>query len=65
MVDEDEVEVCIRCSAELTNPVWLVLRTSTSTYHSIEEAEVAGWLDTDDDQGCFPFGSDCATKEIR
>ena len=54
---------CECCGMRLAHPVWLVFRTSTSTYHTPEEAEAQGWIGTDDDQGAFPFGRWCALNE--
>ena len=58
-------EQCTRCLAPVTNPVWLIHRTSTGTYHTEEQAGREGWLHSDDDQGGFPFGSCCARIEAK
>lgn len=54
------------CCGRVLNPataVWLLLRTSTGTYHPTDvEAE---WIGTDDDQGEFPFGAGCARRILR
>lgn len=54
-------EYCEHCRRELhpDRIVWLTHRTSTGTYHV---PHTQAWLGTDDDQGCFPFGPDCAKK---
>jgi len=60
-----EKNFCQRCSKELKpgTEVWLYFRTSTGTYHP--QNETAGWMDTVDNQGAFPFGKDCAERELE
>lgn len=49
---------CQRCGKELVDKyiVWLEMRNSTATYHP------QGEVPTDDSQGLFSFGPDCAKR---
>lgn len=62
----DNKLTCTRCDAELSTDtvVWLILRTSTNTYH-FPGPDILSWADTADDQGAFPFGVCCAEKEAK
>lgn len=47
---------CTECGKELTGRVvWLVLSNKTGNYYKSEEG-----IPEDENQGAFPFGSDCA-----
>ena len=62
------LEQCTRCASaqvDLESIVWLLLRTSTASYCTPEEAKAQGWAGTDDVQGPFPFGKECARIELR
>jgi len=58
----DHDYICERCGKPITadTTVWLEMRISTGRY--VPETTV---LPDDDNQGCFPFGSDCAKHPNR
>lgn len=52
-----EPEICIRCNAEIKDIVWLEFDQRTSSYTDQE-------IPDEFNQGAFPFGRDCAKKEL-
>jgi len=52
---------CHRCGAELNNKriVWLELDNETDLFHKLEDFPEDGIS-----QGCFKFGSACATAQL-
>ncbi len=53
----NEIEFCTRCNATLENVVWLEFDQRTNTYTNQE-------IPDEFNQGAFPFGKDCAKKEL-
>ena len=45
--------------------IWLAFHMYRAKYYRQEDAAKEGWLDTEDDQGLFPFGSSCAPKVLE
>ena len=61
---KEEKFFCDICCAPLKeeNIVWLAFRTSNSKYYRPNDPFVDEWFHTDDNQGLFSFGPDCAKR---
>jgi hypothetical protein len=60
----DNTERCTHCNRKLDSKklVWLEKHIST---HEFVEAGTATWSDSENSQGCFPFGLECARRILR
>lgn len=56
--------LCEDCGEDLDPEtlVWLELNSRTDEW---VEPGTAAWSDTDDSQGCFPFGQACARRVLK
>lgn len=61
------VHKCERCG-EILNPdkvVWLELSNTDDLYYEIKDLSEKSIPEGHISQGCFPFGSKCAKKQIK
>ena len=65
--EEEKKEYCSRCGQELdlSRIVWFEVNCRThEVWETTDESSKPDWSDTEDSQGCFPYGPDCA-KHVR